>query len=180
MKRKGFTIIELLMVVAIMATLLGIITTAVFSSLRQARGRRAEAMRQTLQNGIAAYRQLKDEWPEELENLARDPPPNSGTVITLNNGQYDKVVQELLKMSVGKSARNRVMDPVGLLIMGASGTDGKSSGVDFRSAAQKNGPYAKRMSTSEMTVVYQGGNGKAYRYRIDYNTEADSVTVRTQ
>ena len=60
MRKKGFTIIELLMVVAIMATLLGIITTAVFSSLRQARDRRAEAMRQTIQNGIAAYRQIKD------------------------------------------------------------------------------------------------------------------------
>ena len=165
MKREGVTIIELLMVVAIMATLLGIITTAVFASIRQARDRRTEAMRQTLQNGIAAYRQLKDKWPGDLEDLA---------------GEYDSVVQELLKMSVGKNVKNRVMDPVGLLIMGKNGTDGRSSGVDFRSAAQKNGPYAKRMSTSEMTVVYQGGNGKAYRYRIVYNTEADSVTVKTQ
>ena len=50
MRKKGFTIVELLMVVAILATLLGIITTAVFASIRQARDRRAEAMRQTLQN----------------------------------------------------------------------------------------------------------------------------------
>ena len=101
MRKKGFTIIELLMVVAIMATLLGIITTAVFSSLRQARDRRAEAMRQTIQNGIAAYRQLKDKWPGELETLAGNPPESRGTVITLNTGEYDSVVQELLKVSVG-------------------------------------------------------------------------------
>ena len=180
MKKKGFTIIELLMVVAVLAVLLGIITTAVFASLRQARGRRAEAMRQTLQNGIVAYRQLKDRWPGKLEDLAEDPPQSRGAVITLNTSEYDNVVQELLKVSVGKTVKNRVMDPVGLLIMGSSGSEGRSSGVDFRSAAQKNGPYAKRMSTSEMTVVYQGGNGKAYRYKIDYNTETDSVTVRTQ
>ena len=178
MRKKGFTIIELLMVVAIMATLLGIITTAVFSSLRQARDRRAEAMRQTIQNGIAAYRQLKDKWPGMLETLAGNPPESRGTVITLNTGEYDSVVQELLKVSVGKTVKNRVMDPVGLLIMQRGGKEGSSSAVEFRAAAQKNGPYAKRMSTGEMTLVYQGGNGKAYRYKIDYNTEADSVTVR--
>ena len=178
MRKKGFTIIELLMVVAILATLLGIITTAVFSSIRQARDRRTQAMRQTIQNGIAAYRQLKDKWPGDLEDLAKDPPANRGTVITLTQGEYDSVVQDLLKVSVGKNVKNRVMDPVGLLIMGKSGTDGKSSGVEFRAAAQKNGPYAKRMSTSEMTLVHQGGNGKAYRYKIVYNTESDSVTVQ--
>ena len=80
MRKKGFTIIELLMVVAILATLLGIITTAVFASIRQARDRRTQAMRQTIQNGIAAYRQLKDRWPGDLEDLARDPPPSRGTV----------------------------------------------------------------------------------------------------
>ena len=180
MRKKGFTIIELLMVVAILATLLGIITTAVFASIRQARDRRTQAMRQTLQNGIAAYRQLKDEWPGDLEKLARDPQLNNGTVITLNNSQYDKVAQELLKVSAGKSVKNRVMDPVALQVMAASGSDGTSIPVDFRYAVQKNGRYAKRMSTSEMTIVYEGGNGKAYRYRIDYNTETDSVTVRTQ
>ncbi len=178
MRKKGFTIVELLMVVAILATLLGIITTAVFASIRQARDRRAEAMRQTLQNGLVAYRQLNDKWPKKLEELADNPQQYKETIITLPTADYDDVVQELLKVSVGKNVKNRVMDPVGLLIMGKSGTDGRSSGVDFRSAAQKNGPYAKRMSTSEMTVVYQGGNGKAYRYKIDYNTETDSVTVR--
>lgn len=178
MRKKGFTIIELLMVVAILATLLGIITTAVFASIRQARDRRTQAMRQTIQNGIAAYRQLKDKWPGDLEDLAKDPPANRGTVITLNQGEYDSVVQDLLKVSVGKNVKNRVMDPVGLLVMGKSGTEGKSSGVEFRAAAQKNGPYAKRMSTSEMTIVHQGGNGKAYRYKIVYNTESDSVTVQ--
>ena len=178
MKRQGFTIVELLMVIGILAVLLGIITTAATASIRQARDRRTQAMRQTIQNGIAAYRQLKDRWPGDLEDLARDPPQSRGTVITLNTAEYDSVVQDLLKVSVGKNVKNRVMDPVGLLIMRKSGTEGRTSGVEFRAAAQKNGPYAKRMSTSEMTLVHQGGNGKAYRYKIVYNTEADSVTVQ--
>ena len=179
MKRQGFTIVELLMVIGILAVLLGIITTAATASVRQARERRTSAMKQTLQNGIMAYRQLKDQWPGKLEDWAER--QNRGTVGYLSNGDYDKVMQELLKNSAGKSVKVRVMDPVGLLIMGATGTDGKSSGVDFRSAATKKGPYAKRMSTSEMTVIYQKKeSGKGYRYVIEYNAESDSVTVMTQ
>jgi prepilin-type N-terminal cleavage/methylation domain-containing protein len=179
MKRQGFTIVELLMVIGILAVLLGIITTAATASIRQARTRRANAMKQTLQNGVMAYRQLKDKWPGKLEDWAEQ--QNKGTVGYLSNGDYDKVMQELLKNSAGKSVKVRVMDPVGLLVMGATGTDGKSGGVDFRSAATKNGPYAKRMSTSEMTVIYlKKESGKAYRYVIEYNAESDSVTVMTQ
>ena len=177
--KKGFTIVELLMVVAIIAVLLGIVTTAATASIRQARERRTSAMKQTLQNGIAAYRQLKDEWPGKLEDWAEQ--SHEGTLGYLSNGDYDKVVQALLKISAGKSARNRVMDPVGLLVMNATGKDGSSGGMDYRAVATKNHKYAKRMSSAEMTVVYpQKENGNVYRYVIEYNTESDSVTVMTQ
>ena len=103
MKRQGFTIVELLMVIGILAVLLGIITTAATASIRQARTRRANAMKQTLQNGVMAYRQLKDKWPGKLEDWAEQ--QNKGTVGYLSNGDYDKVMQELLKNSAGKSVR---------------------------------------------------------------------------
>ena len=84
-------------------------------------------------------------------------------------------------MSAGKAARNRVMDPVGLLVMSASIADGKSGGMDYRAVATKNHKYAKRMSSSEMTVVYPDKEtGYAYRYIIEYNAESDSVTVMTR
>ena len=177
--KRGFTIIELLMVVAILAVLLGIVTTAATASIRQARERRTQAVKQTLQNGIAAYRARKDEWPGKLEKWAEQ--ENDGTLGYLSNGDYDKVMQELLKMSAGKAARNRVMDPVGLLVMSASIADGKSGGMDYRAVATKNHKYAKRMSSSEMTVVYPNKEtGRAYRYIIEYNTESDEVTVMTR
>ena len=177
--KKGFTIVELLMVVAIIAVLLGIVTTAATASIRQARERRTSAMKQTLQNGIAAYRQLKDEWPGKLEDWAEQ--SHDGTLGYLSNGDYDKVVQELLKVSAGKGAKNRVLDPVGLLVMNASNQDGSRSSVDYRSAATKKGKYGKRMSAREMTVVYQdAGSGRAYRFIIEYNTESDEVTVMTR
>jgi prepilin-type N-terminal cleavage/methylation domain-containing protein len=177
--KKGFTIVELLMVIAVIAVLLGIVTAAATASIRQARGRRAAAMKQTLQAGIVSYRQLKDEWPGKLEDWAEQ--SHNGTLGYLSNGDYDKVVQELLKLSAGKSARNRVLDPIGLLVMNATAKDGVSGGMDYRAVATKNHKYAKRMSATEMTVVYpKQEDGKAYRYVIEYNTESDSVTVMTQ
>ena len=179
--KKGFTIVELLMVIAILAVLLGIITTAATASIRQARERRTQAMKQTLQNGIAAYkaRDPKGQWPGKLEKWADQ--ANNGTVGYLSKGDYDKVVQEVLKASSGKLAKTRVMDPVGLLVMSAPTDDGKVSGYDYRAVATKNSKYAKRMSSSEMTVVYpEKDSGRAYRYIIEYNTESDEVTVMTR
>ena len=51
MMKKGFTIIELLVVLAIIGILLGIVTTAAASSIKQARARKADA---------AAWRRQED------------------------------------------------------------------------------------------------------------------------
>ena len=178
--KKGFTIIELMVVVAILAVLLGIITTAATASIRKARERRALAMRETLQNGIAAYRERKDEWPGVLGEWAKnDPPKDRGNPIKLTDGEYDGVVQDVLKISVGK--QNRVMDPMGLLVMRAGENNGSSGGRDYREVSKKNGKYGKRMSSKDMTIVYPNANdGKAYRYVIEYNTLTEAVTVRTR
>ncbi len=177
--KRGFTIIELLMVVAILAVLLGIITTAATASIRQSRERQASSIKQTLQNGIAAYRVREDKWPGRLEDWAEQ--QHDGTLGYLSNADYDKVVQELLKESTGKSARARVMDPVGLLVMPVSATERKTGCLDYRSVTTKNNKHAKRMEPSEMTVVYPNeSDGMAYRFVIEYNTESDEVSVMTQ
>ena len=177
--KKGFTIIELLMVVAILAVLLGIITTAATASIRQSRDRQAQAMKQTLQNGIAAYRVRKDKWPEKLEKWADQ--EHDGTLGYLSRSDYDKVIQEILRVSTGRNAKNRVMDPVGLTVISASENDDKVGCMDFRSVTTKNNKHAKRMEYNEMTVVYpRTDTGRAYRYVIEYNAESDEVTVMTQ
>ena len=177
--KRGFTLIELLMVIAILAVLLGIITTAATASIRQSRNRQTQAMKLTLQNGIAAYRTRNDEWPGKLDDWSDDVP--KGKVGFLSNGDYDKVVQELLKESTGRNARARVMDPIGLSVIPVSVSDGKVGCMDFRSVTTKNNKHAKRMEPSEMTVVYPASDtGLAYRYVIEYNTESDEVTVMTR
>ena len=177
--KRGFTIIELLMVIAILAVLLGIITTAATASIRQSRDRQAQAMKQTLQNGITAYRVRKDKWPEKLEKWADQ--EHDGTLGYLSRSDYDKVIQEILRVSTGRNAKNRVLDPVGLAVIPASESDGKIGCMDFRTVTTKNNKHAKRMEYNEMTVVYpKTDTGRAYRYVIEYNAESDEVTVMTQ
>lgn len=180
--KKGFTLLELMIVVTILAVLLGIVTTAATASIRKARDRRTQAMKLTLQSGIAAYKASRKVWPGEIEKWASQADHNGklGYLSTTPEGQYDKVVQELLRVSAGKGATSRVLDPTGLLVMRASDPDGLSGGRDYRAVATKNSKYGKRMSSREMTVVYQNANsGKSYRFVIEYNTESDEVTVMT-
>ena len=177
--KRGFTIVELLMVVAILAVLLGIVTTAATASIRQSRKRQTEAMKQTLQNGIAAYKVRRDRWPGTLENWAAR--QTDDTLGYLGNNDYDSVMHELLKASSGKMAKSRVMDPVGLSVIPSSGLDGKLDCLDYRAVTTKNNKHAKKMEPNEMTVVYPRTNdGKACRFVIEYNTESDEVTVMTQ
>ena len=177
--KKGFTIVELLMVVAILAVLLGIVTTAATASIRQSRERQAQAMKQTLQNGIAAYKVRKDKWPGKLEDWAKR--QNEDTLGYLSNSDYDSVIHELLRASSGKMTKSRVMDPVGLTVIASSGADGKVNCADYRAVTTKNNKHAKRMEYNEMTVVYPATDtGLAYRFVIEYNTESDEVTVMTQ
>ena len=180
--KRGFTIVELLMVMAILAVLLGIITTAASASIRQSRDRQAQAMKQTLQNGIAAYKVRNDKWPKTLEEWAdKEHEGTLGYLSTTPRGGYDTVVQEILRVSMGKNARNRVMDPVGLSVIPVGEQDGKIGCMDFRSVRTKNNKHAKQMDYNEMTVVYpRTDNGRAYRYVIEYNAESDEVTVMTQ
>ena len=169
--KKGFTIVELLMVIAILAVLLGIVTTAATASIRQSRERQAQAMKQTLQNGIAAYKVRKDKWPGKLENVAKE--RTNDQTYTLSDDEYDSVVQDLLKVSSGKDSKNRVLDPVGLLVMRRGGSRAR----EYREAVKKNGKYGKQLSPSEMTVVYSNASdGKAKRYHIKYSG-SENVTV---
>ena len=54
--KKGFTIVEMLMVIGVLAILMGIVTTAASAAIKQARSRRMVAVQGVIQAGIATYR----------------------------------------------------------------------------------------------------------------------------
>ncbi len=147
--------------------------------LRASRERRNQAMKQTLQNGIATYKVRTNKWPGKLEDWAERQDEN--TLGYLSNSDYDNVMHELLKASSGKSTKNRVMDPSGLAMIPTGLDDGKVKCMDYRSETTKNNKHSERMDPNEMTVVYpRTEDGIAFRYVIEYNAKSDGVMVMTQ
>ena len=174
MMKKGFTIVELLMVVTVIAVLLGIVTTAASSAMNSARAKRAGAMRNIVEGGIAAYHRQNDKWPDKIESYAESGETDNGKTKTLSDSEYDAVMQQLLKVSTGAEGKNPVMDPTELMVMRRGTQNGKATPVDFRTAVTE----TKTLNVSEMTVVYPAGSdGKGYRFKITYNPKSDTVAV---
>lgn len=71
-KRLGFTIIEILIVVSIIAVIATLGTGAAIRSVKQSRSRRIQATRQMLELGLNNYRALHGEWPESFGVLSTD------------------------------------------------------------------------------------------------------------
>ncbi len=71
-QRRGFTIIELLVVVSIMAVIATLATGAAIKSVKQSRNKRIDVMAKALEASLVNYRALYGEWPFELSQLVED------------------------------------------------------------------------------------------------------------
>lgn len=188
--KKGFTIVEMLMVIAVLAVLVGIVTTAATSAVRQSRDRRKDAMRQVLQNGIAVYYQQKGEWPtSKLEGM-------NGTedeLVCLSYDDSQDVFRAIVKESVSESTANPFVDVSGLFVAekgnfepwyeykeGAETAKGhRGSGRNFKEATQTTA-HSKKLLLNQMAFGYADKETGYFRpYYVLYNTRADSVEVIT-
>ena len=173
--KKGFTIIELLMVIAIIAVLATIVTTASVATLRSSREKRREAMRISWEAAIAtSHAQDSDEkWPGAIESLA-----DGANSAVLSESQAQDIFREIVRKSVGSSgAKNPLIDPGGLIVAASGATDGKSTGLNFTDALH-GGPHRKKIGVSRMEFGYQGRkSGKFRRFNVIYHAETDSVKV---
>lgn len=180
MLKKGFTIVEMLMVIAVLSILAGIITTAASSAIKNARGRRADAMKQTLKNGISVYYQQKGEWPGALKNLSENGSGNE-KVFLLTSQQAQDVFREVAEESL-KSGANPMMDVSGLFVSRTGGTDENARGMGMDLAAARKGDKHRKgiTSVSQMHFGYPDTRTGFFRsYWIEYNTETDSINVLT-
>ena len=182
-KRNGFTIVEMLVVVAILGVLVGIVTTAAGSAIRQSRVKRTAAMRTVLQAGLATYYAQKGEWPGKLKSLSeRGTAGGKLRVEYLSESEADTVFQQLVKESLRSSP---MLDVTGLFVadisaIGADSSKTKVHGRDFKVAVSKDSKRGNR-KTSQLAYGYATREKAEFRrFIIKYNYETDSVTVMTQ
>ena len=187
-RRNGFTIVEMLMVIGVLAVLTAIVTTAASSAVRQARTRRAEAMRMVIQTGIATYHAQRGHWPPKsggkLQSWSDNGLDSPGEHVDyLSDEEYDKMMAFLVKECVDKS-KSPVMDVSGLTVATRSAAnrgDKRGYGQDFRTAVAKNKRHGTTLKVSEMVFGYTTAkDGFFRRFVVKYNADSDSVTVMTQ
>ena len=192
--KKGFTIVELLVVIGIIGVLLTIITTAATSSVRNARVRRAEAMAKALQQAISAYYAQEGRWPGAIESKSGS--MGNQSKYTFTGREADGIFQEIVRNSVGAGASRPLVDASALFVANSGslrrdgcfdnhsdntlssycGSDKCINGLDFSIAANRNSKTP--LSISQMAFGWQGRqNGKFCRFWITYNALTDSVTV---
>jgi prepilin-type N-terminal cleavage/methylation domain-containing protein len=70
--RKGFTILELLVVISIIAVIATLATGAAVKAIQQVRNRRIETMARGLELALANYRAQENAWPFELSDFVQD------------------------------------------------------------------------------------------------------------
>ncbi len=192
-KKRGFTIVEMLMVIAVLAVLMGIVSTAASAVIRRSRVRKNEALRTALQAGIATYCQQEGFWPpgkngaiQKWSDNGLDPEDRSTGVGTLDESGYDALMNYMVTRCLNASG-NKVMDVSGFTAVRRSATSTKENGQPKCYGEEVKAWVAKLKASnargtapqaSEMTFGYSHSDkGYFRRFVIKYNAEADNVTV---
>lgn len=195
--RKAFTLIELMMVVAVIAVLVGIVTVAASGAVRNARSKRADAMRVALEQGIAAYYAQEGVWPDAIESRAGNMTTDT---YTFTPSETDDILRQVVGKAFGKGGGRRsvLVDASALFVANASrlGNNGEGcydnhsnrnkttfcgdkkciSGMDFMTVANRNGKFY--IPFSNLAFGYQGTEEARFRrFWLTYNGKTDSVSV---
>jgi len=182
MRRRGFTIVELLMVVGILSVLMTIVTTAATGAVKQARARKADALVAMVQSGIATYYAQHDEWPD-FDGSGKTGNYRVGNDIDpdryqLTDSECDDVVRKLVRTSL--SDTNPLLDVMGLFVADASGgISDRTYGMDFSEAIHGSKRHPKKLrKVSNMAFGYpDSSTGRFRRFKMVYSIPADQITV---
>lgn len=196
--KRGFTLVEMLTVVAVIGVLAGITVVALKGVISSARSKRCESMKVVLAQGISTYYAQEGEWPEVIEQALRKENANEKS-IEITNGDADKVFREVVGKAFGKSGtKSMLLDATGLYVCEANrcGNENKGCfgnhsnsalgtyckgkgcrlGVEFSEAVKKGGK--RHIPLSNMAFGYPDPNTEMFhRFKVVYNTRTDSVTV---
>lgn len=175
MRRRGFTIVELMVVVAVIAVLMTIVTTASMNAIRSAREKRTAAMQTVFQQAIANFHAAdsQNHWPGAIEDLAQ-----RGDSGVLGEEEAQRVFRIIVQKSTGESGGLLpLIDPHGLYVAPSGTQDGRGAGLSFDDARQGDSRRQK-LAVARMAFGYPGKlTGSFHRFNIVYRAETDSVSV---
>lgn len=179
--KKGFTIVELLMVIGIIGILTGIVTTAASESMKASRKRRTEALIALVQSGLAAYYAQNDEWPVSFKGKEGNHKKGSNDI---DKNQYDLDASEVRQCvkAIVESAKqgNPLIDVSGLWVSRTDGdaSGGRGFGMDFMSAIHGTRKSSQKMKLGEMHFGYpDASSGRFTRFGMGYSIAADQLRV---
>lgn len=175
--KKGFTIVELLMVIGIISVLITITVSAISGSMKRARSQKASALCKLVEQGINTYyAQDPDnngEWPVEPKDS------QGGSDVYVYTASE---VREMIRKVVEQTRKgNPMMDVSGLFVSKTSGESGtRGYGTDFLTALRGTKKNPEGISLNQMYFGYPDPTtGYFRRFRITYSPSTDSVSVST-
>lgn len=180
--RAGFTLIEMMMVVAIIGILAGLVFSGVFGSFGTSREASVDALRLSILNGINTYRVDHERWPPKdgkLQKWEDSGIPSGKSVDYLTDSDYDAMMRVIVKDCVRKGSA-AVMDPNPLIVATPKGADSQrsTSGQFFSEAVKKSKRHGATLKISDMTFGYaEPRTGLFCRFKVAYNAQTKSVTV---
>ena len=179
------------MVLGIIGILLGIVTTAASSSIKQARVHKANTCCAVFEQGLATFYAQKGYWPGSIGTRIK-----SGGLGTRSNTEganaqsdtdnYVLTVEEVDSMArdlIAETKKNNpMMDISGLFVSRDTGEPGRRGyGMDFRDAVRGTKKSPRKMSVAEMYFGYpEKDQGYFRRFKVTYIVPTDSIEVGRQ
>ena len=188
--RRGFTIVELMVSVGIIAILLTIVIVAAGGAQGKAREHRAVALQTALEQAIAAYYAELGEWPSAIETKANSggtPNADKGHSFVFTEDETDSVFREVVGKAFGnsKGSKAALVDVKALFVARTASLKENASGWGCPHCgrgcelSQMMAPGEDSASAiNQLSFGYPcSDHGRFCRFWIKYNVPSDAVTV---
>jgi len=161
---RGFTILELLVVISIMAIVATLATGAALKAVKQSRYKKLDATIKALEMALQTYRTQEDRWPFDVSDLKED--QYDKTIYWMHGKDNYKVFQKLYPNQSGN--KTTYLDGSALF------TQVKGSRMQLRVALNA------KLFEAPIGYPHPENPNRFYYFCVQYNSRNDTVKVLRQ